>query len=720
MAGITDMEQTQLSWITNFIWGIADDVLRDLYVRGKYRDVILPMTVLRRLDALLEATKPAVIEMKAALDKAGIANQDAALKAATGLGFYNTSPFTLRDLRALANQQQLKADFEAYLDGYSPNVQEILDNFEFRNQIPRLSKADVLGTLIAKYLDPAINLNPNPVLNGDGSVRLPGLDNHAMGTIFEELVRRFNEENNEEAGEHWTPRDAVELMAKLIFLPIADRIESGTYLLYDGACGTGGMLTVGEDTLKKLAEAQGKQVATHLYGQEINAETYAICKADLLLKGEGEAADNIVGGSDKSTLSNDAFSNREFDFMLSNPPYGKSWKSDLERMGGKDGIKDPRFMIEHAGDPEYSLITRSSDGQMLFLANMLSKMKRQTSLGSRIAEVHNGSSLFTGDAGQGESNIRRWIIENDWLDAIVALPLNMFYNTGIATYIWVLSNRKAEHRRGRVQLIDATQWFKPLRKNMGQKNCELSPEDIQRICDTFLAFRESEQSRIFPNAAFGYWKVTVERPLRLSVDLSAQARAAFRVACADADEAPLANLADRLAERLGDGPHAEYNAFLREVEADAERHNVKLTARRLKLLQTALARRDEAAAPVVRKAHKPGRAEADPLHGRYEAAVDGKRVIVEYEPDSDLRDSEQIPLLEEGGIAAFIRREVLPHVPDAWVDEESIRVGYEVNFNRYFYKPQPMRTLEEIRADILALEQETEGLLDQIIGGTDR
>ena len=337
-----------------------------------------------------------------------------------------------------------------------------------------------------------------------------------MGTIFEELVRRFNEENNEEAGEHWTPRDAVRLMANLIFLPIADQIESGTYLLYDGACGTGGMLTVAEETLQQLAAEHGKEVATHLYGQEINSETYAIAKADLLLKGEGEAADNIIGGPEYSTLSNDAFPSREFDFMLSNPPYGKSWKSDLERMGGKDGIKDPRFLIEHAGDPEYSLLTRSSDGQMLFLANMLSKMKHDTPLGSRIAEVHNGSSLFTGDAGQGESNIRRWIIENDWLEAIVALPLNMFYNTGIATYIWVLTNRKPEHRRGKVQLIDATQWFTPLRKNLGSKNCELSDDDIQRICDTFLAFEETEQSKIFPNAAFGYWKVTVERPLRLT------------------------------------------------------------------------------------------------------------------------------------------------------------------------------------------------------------
>ena len=495
-----------LNWIANYIWGIADDVLRDLYVRGKYRDVILPMTVLRRLDAVLEGSKQNVLEMKAVLDQAGVVEQKSALRQAAGQAFYNTSQFTLRDLRARASRQQLTADFQAYLDGFSPNVQDILENFEFRNQIPRLSKADALGTLIEKLTSPDINLSPAPVKNADGSVRHPGLDNHGMGSIFEELVRRFNEENNEEAGEHWTPRDAVRLMAKLVFLPVADRIKSSTYLLYDGACGTGGMLTVAEETLQQLATEHGKDVSAHLFGQEINAETYAICKADLLLTGEGEAADHIVGGPEHSTLANDAFPSREFDFMLSNPPYGKSWKTDLERMGGKKDMRDARFVIEHAGDAEYSLVTRSSDGQMLFLANKLSKMKQDTPLGSRIAEVHNGSSLFTGDAGQGESNIRRWIIENDWLEAIVALPLNMFYNTGIATYVWVLTNRKPEHRCGKVQLIDATKWYRPLRKNLGKKNCELGEDDIARICDTFLAFEETGQSRIFNNAAFGYWK----------------------------------------------------------------------------------------------------------------------------------------------------------------------------------------------------------------------
>jgi type I restriction enzyme M protein len=711
------LEQSQLAWIANFIWGIADDVLRDLYVRGKYRDVILPMTVLRRLDAVLEPTKPAVIDLKASLDKANVVHQDQALRQAAGQAFYNTSRFTLRDLKARSKQQQLKSDFEEFLDGFSPNVQDILEKFEFRNQIPRLSKADALGSLIEKFLSADINLSPNPVLNPDGSRRHPGLDNHGMGTIFEELVRRFNEENNEEAGEHWTPRDAVKLMANLIFLPIAGQIQSGTYLLYDGACGTGGMLTVAEETLQQLANERGKDVATHLYGQEINPETYAICKADLLLQGEGDAADNIVGGPEHSTLSNDAFPRREFDFMLSNPPYGKSWKSDLERMGGKEGIKDQRFVIEHAGDAEYSLVTRSSDGQMLFLANMLSKMKHRTGLGSRIAEVHNGSSLFSGDAGQGESNIRRWVIENDWLEAIVALPLNMFYNTGIATYIWVLTNRKPAHRKGRVQLIDATQWFRPLEKNLGRKNCELSEDDIQQICSTLLRFEETEQSKIFENESFGYWKVTVERPLRLRVDLSEQRRRIFRIACVDENEEPMANLVDRVSASVGPGPHLDFNAFMRAVGEDAVGHGVKLTAKRRRLLQRVLAERDQTAREVFANVHKPGKAAlVDPLQGRFEIVIDHKTAVVEYEPDSELRDTEQVPLLEPGGLKGFMQREVLPFVPDAWYAPDSVKTGYEISFTRYFYRPKPLRTLDQIRTDILALEKKTEGLLGEIIG----
>ncbi|MCY4593724.1 MAG: N-6 DNA methylase, partial [Bryobacterales bacterium] len=467
----------------------------------------------------------------------------------------------------------------------------------------------------------------------------------------------------------------------------------------------------------EIATQRGKQVAPHLYRQEINAETYAIAKADLLIKGEGGAADNIVGGPEYSTLSNDAFPDREFDFMLSNPPYGKSWKNDLERLGGKSEIHDPRFLLEHGDDPEYSLVTRSSDGQMLFLANMVSKMKHGTVLGSRIAEVHNGSSLFTGDAGQGESNIRRWVIENDWLEAIVALPLNMFYNTGIATYVWMLSNRKAGQRKGKVQLIDATQWFKPLRKNLGKKNCELSEEDIARICDTYLAFEEGEQSKIFPNEAFGYWKLTVERPLRLAVDLSAERRDQFRAICKEVKELPMAGLVDRLAAKLGPGKHRDLNVLMESLTEDARQRGVKLTAKRKKLLRDSLAERSEAAEPVVARKHKLGKVEPDPIRGLCEGTHGGKRWIVEYEPDSALRDTEQVPLLEEGGIEAFLKREVLPYAEDAWYVPASVKIGYEISFTRYFYKPKPLRTLAEIRSEIAAVEKEAEGLMGGLMGG---
>src|SRR6266480_2130819 len=658
------MSDTGPTWIAKFIWGIADDVLRDVYVRGKYRDVILPMTVIRRLDAVLEPTKEAVLRMKDRLDASGVVDQHLALCKAAGEAFYNTSYFTLSDLKSQANRQQLKADFEAYLDGFSPNVQEILEKFGFRNQVETLVDADILGSLIEKFLDASVNLSPKPILDPKGEVKIPGLDNHGMGTLFEELIRRFNEENNEEAGEHFTPRDVVKLMADLVFLPIADRIESGTYLVYDGACGTGGMLTVAEERLMSLAREHGKEVAIHLYGQEVNPEIFAISKADLLLKGSGTEAENM---KDKSTLSQDAFSGREFDFMLSNPPYGKSWKTDLERMGGRDGIRDQRFIVNHRGDPEFSLVTRSSDGQMLFLANMLSKMKQSSKLGSRIVEVHNGSSLFTGEAGQGESNIRRWIIENDWLEAIIALPLDMFYNTGIATYIWVITNQKEQRRKGKVQLIDATEWFTPKRRNLGKKNCELSEVNIHEILQTFLNFEETGHSKIFNNEAFGYWQVTVERPLRL----------------------------------LGAAGNRAYSP--KEIKRLLDVGNIPTSTSR----------------PVIRKIHGSGKLQPDPLHGLFEEEIDGKRCTVEFEPDSELRDSEQVPLLENGGIEAFFQREVFPYVPDAWIDQETIQVGYEISFTRYFYKPQTLRSLDEIRADIETKASESDSMLQTIFTDID-
>jgi len=683
------MDNGQLNWIAGFIWNIADDVLRDVYVRGKYRDVILPMTVIRRLDAVLEPTKQAVLKLSKQLDDAGVANKHAALCQDSGNAFYNISPFTLRDLRARAKQQQLKADFEAYLDGFSPNVQEILDKFKFRNQIPTLVEADILGSLIEKFTSRDINLGPDPVHDQEGNVRLPGLDNHAMGTIFEELIRRFNEENNEEAGEHFTPRDVVKLMANLIFYPVADDIRDATYRVYDGACGTGGMLTVAEETLQQLAEDHGKEVSIHLFGQEVQPETYAISKADLLLKGEGQAAENMKYGS---TLSSDAFPSMEFDFMLSNPPYGKSWKIDLERMGGKKNLADPRFAVQHQGEA-LPLVTRSSDGQLMFLVNKLVKMNHQTPLGSRIAEVHNGSSLFTGDAGQGESNIRRWIIENDWLEAIIALPLNMFYNTGIATYIWVLTNRKPDRRKGKVQLIDATGIYTPLRKNLGKKNCELSDAQVKQITDLFIAFEETEQSKIFPNVAFGYWKITVERPLRLAIHVTPSKLAAFK---RDAP-AKLHKAADALAEIAGGpDPHRDFNAVQERFESALKKADIKLRAPDMKTIYAAFTSKDESAEPVIKKKTRDG---------------------VQYEPDTDLRDAEQVPLLEEGGIEAFFQREVLPHVPDAWIDHDKTQIGYEISFTRHFYKSTPLRSLDEIRADLETLQTEAEGLLDQIVAG---
>jgi type I restriction enzyme M protein len=782
-------DQSQIKWISDFIWNIADDRLRDVYVRGKYRDVILPFIVLRRLDAVLEETKQKVLERKRFLDKNNVAEQDGALRMAAGQAFYNVSEFTLAKLKASSQGQRLREDFIAYLDGFSPNVEEILTKFKFRDQIQTLVDAHVLGYLIEDFLDPEVNLSPLPVKDADGRIKLPALDNHGMGTVFEELIRRFNEENNEEAGEHFTPRDVVKLMAKLMFLPVADQIQSGTYLLYDGACGTGGMLTVAEETLQELAEEHGKEVSIHLFGQEINPETYAICKADLLLKGEGDEAEHIVGGADKSTLSADQFRSREFDFMISNPPYGKSWKTDLDRMGGKKGFNDPRFIVNHSDDPEFKLITRSSDGQLMFLVNKLQKMKQRSLMGSRIAIVHNGSALFTGDAGQGESNIRRWVLENDWLEAIIALPLNIFYNTGIATYVWVLANRKAGHRKGKVQLIDASSWFQPMRRNLGKKNCELAETDIQRILDLYLGQPlDTPECKWFDNTDFGYWKITVERPLRLKSQLKRSAIETLRFASGDEalraeiwgkygdklysefpkhkpeieawlkgdtgededetegdeDESTpakkavpekrrkklldsatwqrdktLIELALLAQQELGDGVFDDHNDFRARFEAAMAKHGRKLAAAEKKAVFKAVSWRDEAAPPVIAKRTKLKKDEHfEPgLDGAYLQEAGKDRFIVEYEPDTDLRDTEQVPLKEPGGIDAFFTREVLPHAPDAWIATDSTKIGYEISFARYFYKPAPLRSLDQIRTDILKLEQQTEGLLQKIVGG---
>lgn len=658
--------------IVSFIWGIADDCLRDVYVRGKYRDVILPMTVIRRLDALLEDSKEAVLNMKKKLDAAGIDNQWPALCNVAGQAFCNASPFRLRDLTSRAKKQTLKTDFEAYLDGFSPNVQEILEKFKFRNQIDTMIEADILGAVIEKFISSDINLSPNPVYKDKEKTILkhPGLDNHGMGTIFEELIRKFNEENNEEAGEHWTPRDVVELMADLIFMPIADQIKDATYSCYDGACGTGGMLTVAQDRLMTLAAQRGKNVSIHLFGQEINPETYAICKADMLLKGDGDQAEHISYGS---TLSLDGNATRQFDFMLSNPPYGKSWKTDAEKMGGKKEILDSRFNTYLDGGEQLTMIPRTSDGQLLFLLNNVAKMKKDTPLGSRIAEVHNGSSIFTGDAGSGESNARRYMIENDLVEAIIAVPENMFYNTGIGTFIWVLSNKKEERRKGKIQLIDATAMKSALRKNMGKKNCEFTEEIRKEIVRIFLAMEESEVSMILNNEDFGYWSVTVERPLRLRIYPDRPIPAdTFKKS--DEYDGVIAAIEKAAKTALLD----DWTAFAKAT---------KLKAAALKKVRPFITEKDPAAQPI------------------------------EGEPDVDLRDTENIPFTYEGGIDAFIKNEVLTYAPDAWVDEKKTQIGYEISFTKYFYKPVELRPMDEILKSLNDLEQEADGLLAGIMEG---
>ena len=658
--------------IVSFIWSIADDCLRDVYVRGKYRDVILPMTVIRRLDALLEDSKEAVLDMKKKLDAAGIDNQWPALCNVAGQAFCNASPFRLRDLTSRAKKQTLKTDFEAYLDGFSPNVQEILEKFKFRNQIDTMIEADILGAVIEKFISSDINLSPNPVYKDEEKTILkhPGLDNHGMGTIFEELIRKFNEENNEEAGEHWTPRDVVELMADLIFMPIADQIKDATYSCYDGACGTGGMLTVAQDRLTTLAARRGKNVSIHLFGQEINPETYAICKADMLLKGDGDQAEHISYGS---TLSLDGNATRQFDFMLSNPPYGKSWKTDAEKMGGKKEILDSRFNAYLDGGEQLTMIPRTSDGQLLFLLNNVAKMKKDTPLGSRIAEVHNGSSIFTGDAGSGESNARRYMIENDLVEAIIAVPENMFYNTGIGTFIWVLSNKKEERRKGKIQLIDATAMKSALRKNMGKKNCEFTEEIRKEIVRMFLAMEESEVSIILNNEDFGYWNVTVERPLRLRVYPD---RPIPTNTFKKSDEYDSVIAAIEKAAKTA--PLDDWTVFAKAT---------KLKAAALKKVRPFITEKDPAAQPI------------------------------EGEPDVDLRDTENIPFTYEGGVDAFMKNEVLTYAPDAWVDEKKTQVGYEISFTKYFYKPVELRDMSDILSNLSSLEQEADGLLAEIMGG---
>ena len=716
--------------IVSYIWSIADDVLRDVFVRGKYRDIILPFTVLRRLDVLLVPTKQDVLDANAFLIEQQI-DEKVALENYSGYGFWNISKYTFESL--MVDAGNIDSNLEDYLDGFSPNVQEIISKFKLRNQLETMKEAGATYLLIEKLCNKEINLGSNEAKNSKGEV-LPPLTNLGMGYVFEELIRKFNEENNEEAGEHFTPREIIKLMTHILFTPVKEKISKGTYLIYDPACGSGGMLTEAESFALEVTNSS--KANFELYGQEVNPETYAICTSDMLIK--GEKSENIVYGS---TLSKDGFPHLHFDFMLSNPPYGKTWKIDEDAIvddrgkKGKEVIKDSRFQV---GLPSIS------DGQLLFLMNMVSKMKHDTELGSRIATVHNGSALFTGDAGGGESEIRKHIIENDWLECIIALPKNIFYNTGIPTYIWIVSNRKEPKRKGKVQLINAMDLYEKLRKNLGDKNCEIKPEQIDQITNLYMDFEENDISKIYPNEYFGYHKITVDRPLRLSARFTEEAIASLRYdksirdemewaygqfgdalygdvkkyrdkieAYLDKNEIKLATpaknkllslehwqgqlklmeAAQALADELGDAQFDDYNKFVPLVNKAIKALDLDLDAKGLKVVLDAVCWKNEDAERVIKKAEK------------------GKAII--YEADSDLRDTENVPLDQD--IHEYFKREVLQHIPDAWIDESRTVEGYEISFTRYFYNYVPPRSLEEITAEIFALERETEGILKEIV-----
>lgn len=710
--------------LISFIWSVADDCLRDVYVRGKYRDVIIPMTVIRRFDSIIEPEKENIMKLKSIAENQG---WDVAKTLDTGvkIPFYNTSNFQLKDLKHETNRQNLKKNFEEYLNGFSDNVKEILQKFDFNNQLTKMTEAGILGSVIEKFTSTEMNLSPYDELNSQGEIIRKGLDNHAMGTLFEEIIRKFNEENNEEAGEHFTPRDVIELMADITIYPIMDKIKDGTYSIYDGACGTLGMGTVAEERLKKFAEKNGKNVSIHLIGQEVNSETYAISKADLLIKGGDTDSNNVHYGS---TISEDKTQGQHFDFMLSNPPYGKSWKLDLAILGvGEDkdlkkNIIDKRFVRSYKEQDDFRMIPDVSDGQLLFLLNNISKMK-ETELGSRIVEVHNGSALFTGDAGNGASNARRYMIEEDLIEAIIQLPENMFYNTGITTYIWILSNRKEERRKGKIQLINASGVKSPLRKNLGKKNCEFSVGDRKFILEEYLNFRESEYSKIFLNEEFAYYKVTVERPLRQAILCNKE-----NIKDIEDELSRLGVMTGTLDKKLLDGSFIKNTAG--SVKELGNKENIDAYVSVLKEMESSEKYLDyvtfEKAFNKKLKLKKLKGASLSKIVSTgilSNMIIKDKNAITQTDSkgniivDPELRDTESIPFTFEGGIDEFIKKEVLPYHEDAFVDESKTQIGYEINFTKYFYKAKELEKVEDIVSRIRELEKLSAGVMTSVLEG---
>lgn len=660
----------------SFIWSVAD-LIRGPYRPNQYKDVMLPLTVLRRLDCVLEPTKKQVLNGYKEFRDKGPGVLEKKLERISGFPFYNISQFTFEKLKGDPNN--IVANLTKYIKSFSNRAGDIIEHFGFEEHIAKLDKADRLYLVVSKFCD--IDLHPNVVSNLE------------MGYIFEELIRRFNEASNEEAGDHFTPREVIRLMVDLLFLPDSDILTTKGIVrtLYDPACGTGGMLSVSEEYVRELNPGARLEV----FGQDYNDQAYAICGSDMMIK--GQEIEHIAFGN---SFTNDHFHQDKFDYMLANPPFGVEWKPEADSIkreheeqgfGGRFGPGLPRI----------------NDGSLLFLLHMISKRKNPKEGGTRLAIVFNGSPLFTGSAGSGESEIRRWIIENDWLEAIVALPDQLFYNTGISTYLWIVTNRKEPHRKGKIQLVDGTTFFKKMRKSLGNKRNEVCEDQRGDITRLYGDFKESERVRIFDNEDFGYRRITVERPLKLNFAVDEERISRLKEATAFAGLASSKKRKDTkgMEAEIEEGKKLQeailetlWGLELKGVVRNREKFSglmkaafsvvdLKIPATLFKAILMALSERDETA----------------------DICVDAKG---NPEPDSDLRDYENVPLKED--VDEYMRREVLPHVPDAWIDHSKTKIGYEINFNRYFYQYVPPRPLEEIEADLKKIEQEIADMLSAV------
>ena len=660
----------------SFIWSVAD-LLRGPYRPNQYKDVMLPMTVLRRLDCVLEPTKDDVQAKLKDLEGGKVKNVEPILCRVTGVPFFNTSLYTFEKLKG--DPEHIAANLTHYIKSFSTRAREIVEQFGFEEHIAKLDKADRLFLLVSKFCE--VDLHPDRVSNIE------------MGYIFEELIRRFNEASNEEAGDHFTPREVIRLMVNLLFLPDGDVLTTKGIVktLYDPACGTGGMLSVAEEYVREL----NPDARLTVFGQDYNSQAYAICGSDMMIKGHD--IDNIHFGD---SFTDDHFSAKRFDYMLANPPFGVKWEAEA------DVIK--REHEEHGFGGRFgAALPRINDGSLLFLQHMISKMKEPEEGGTRLAIVFNGSPLFTGSAGSGESEIRRWIIESDWLEGIVALPDQLFYNTGIHTYVWIVTNRKNRSRKGKVQLVNAVDFFKKMRKSLGNKRHEICDSQRDDITRFYGEFKEGEFVRIFDNEDLGFRRITVERPLRLNFAVTEARLAALRAdsafqklatstkrkdkKAADAEVAAGRKQQEKILgalKNLAEGPVVKNrDTFGEKVRAAFKQANVKVPASLFGKILLALAERDETA----------------------DVCKDAKGNI---EPDTALRDYENVPLKED--VAAYMQREVLPYIPDAWVDESRTKVGYEIGINRYFYTYTAPRSLTEIESELKQIEQEIADMLEEV------